>query len=128
MEANLENRSTHVIHEKEEIGQVVIVDEVFSVIAGLAAAEVEGVHSMAGNITRDLVAKLGGKNLSKGVKVEVLDDKVSVYMALNIQFGYNIPKVSQMVQERVQSAIENMTGFTVLDVNIKIASVVVDKE
>ena len=123
-----QNRSTHVIHEKEQIGQVVIADEVFSIIAGLAATEVEGVNSMAGNITKELVAKLGMKNLAKGVKVEVLDDKVSVYMALNIDFGYNIPQVSARVQERVKTAVENMTGFSVLDVNIKIAGVIVEKD
>lgn len=124
----IQNRSTHVIHEKEQIGQVVIADEVFSIIAGLAATEVEGVNSMAGNITKELVAKLGMKNLAKGVKVEVLDDKVSVYMALNIDFGYNIPQVSARVQERVKTAVENMTGFSVLDVNIKIAGVIVEKD
>lgn len=64
-----ENKAAHVIHEKEEIGKVIISDEVFSLIAGLAAMEVEGVNSMAGNITRELVAKLAMKNLAKGVKV-----------------------------------------------------------
>ena len=53
-----EVRSTHVIHEKDKIGQVIIADEVFAIIAGLAAMEVEGVHSMADNITRELIAKL----------------------------------------------------------------------
>jgi len=73
-----ENKAAHVIHEKEEIGKVIISDEVFSLIAGLAAMEVEGVNSMAGNITRELVAKLAMKNLAKGVKVEVLDVQETV--------------------------------------------------
>lgn len=123
-----EVRSTHVIHEKDKIGQVIIVDEVFSIIAGLAAMEVEGVHSMADNITRELIAKLGMKSLSKGVKVEVMDDKVSVYMSLNIKFGYTIPDIAAVVQEKVKAAIENMTGFSVLDVNIKIAGVIVERD
>ena len=123
-----EGRSTHVIHEKDKIGQVVIADEVFAIIAGLAATEIDGVHSMADNITKELIAKLGMKTLSKGVKVEVMEDKVSVYMALNIEFGYNIPQVSTLVQERVKASIENMTGFSVLDVNMKIAGVVVDRD
>ena len=123
-----ECRSTHVINEKDKIGQVVIADEVFAIIAGLAATEIDGVHSMADNITKELIAKLGMKTLSKGVKVEVMEDKVSVYMALNIEFGYNIPQVSTLVQERVKASIENMTGFSVLDVNIKIAGVVVDRD
>ena len=78
---------------------------------------------MAGNITNELVGKLGMKNLSKGVKVDVTEEHVSVDLSLNIKYGYNIPEVSEKVQEKVKSAIENMTGLTVLDVNIKIAGV-----
>ena len=115
-----ESRSTHKLYEKDKIGEVQIADEVVAIIAGLAATEVEGVDSMAGNITNELVGKLGMKNLSKGVKVDVTEEHVSVDLSLNIRYGYNIPAVSE---EKVSSAIENMTGLTVLDVNIKIAGV-----
>ncbi|OLA89617.1 MAG: alkaline-shock protein [Roseburia sp. 40_7] len=74
-------------------------------------------------ITNELVSKLGMKNLSKGVKVEVTDDSVEVNLSLNIAYGYSIPEVSNRVQERVKAAIENMTGLQVLEVNIRIASV-----
>ena len=63
------------------------------------------------------------KNLSKGVKVLVTDRNVDVDLALNIEYGYSIMKVSEKVQDKVKSAIENMTGLNVLDVNIKIAGV-----
>ena len=116
-----ENRSTHKLYEKEKIGEVQIADEVVAIIAGLAATEVEGVDSMAGNITNELVGKLGMKNLSKGVKVDVTEEHVSVDLSLNIRYGYSIPSVSEQVQEKVSTAIENMTGLTVLDVNVKIA-------
>ena len=116
-----ESRSTHKLYEKDKIGEVQIADEVVAIIAGLAATEVEGVDSMAGNITNELVGKLGMKNLSKGVKVDVTEEHVSVDLSLNIR--YDIPAVSEQVQEKVSSAIENMTGLTVLDVNIKIAGV-----
>ena len=99
-----------------------------AIIAGLAATEVSGVDSMAGNITNELVGKLGMKNLSKGVKVEVTEEHVSVDLSLNIKYGYNIPEVGEKVQEKVKSAIENMTGLTVLDVNIKIAGVNLTEE
>ena len=122
-----ENRSTHKVYEKEKIGEVQIADEVVAIIAGLAATEVEGVDSMAGNITNELVGKLGMKNLSKGVKVDVLEDVVCVDLALNIKYGYNILETSKTVQERVKAAIENMTGLTVSDVNVRIASVEIEK-
>ena len=122
-----ENRSTHKLYEKEKIGEVQIADEVVAIIAGLAATEVEGVDSMAGNITNELVGKLGMKNLSKGVKVDVTEEHVSADLSLNIRYGYNIPSVSEQVQEKVSTAIENMTGLTVLDVNVKIAGVNMDE-
>ena len=122
-----ENRSTHKLYEKEKIGEVQIADEVVAIIAGLAATEVEGVDSMAGNITTELVGKLGMKNLSKGVKVDVTEEHVSVDLSLNIRYGYSIPSVSEQVQEKVSTAIENMTGLTVLDVNVKIAGVNMDE-
>ena len=116
-------RDTYTIYDDQTIGKVQIADEVVAIIAGLAATEVEGVASMAGNITNELVSKLGMKNLSKGVKVEVTDDSVEVNLSLNIAYGYSIPEVSNRVQERVKAAIENMTGLQVLEVNIRIASV-----
>ena len=105
------------------MGQIKIADDVIAVIAALAATEVEGVDSMAGNITNELVGKLGMKNLSKGVKVDVLDGVVCVDLALNIKYGYGIPETSQTVQEKVKAAIENMTGLEVSDVNVAIAGV-----
>ena len=107
----------------DKLGEVKIADEVVAIIAGLAATEVEGVSSMAGNITNELVSKLGMKNLSKGIRVEVIDGVVSVDVALNIAYGYTINYVSSKVQEKVKSAIENMTGLEVSGVNIRIASV-----
>ena len=109
------------------LGEVKIADEVVAIIAGLATTEIDGVSSMAGNITNELVSKLGMKNLSKGVKVDVLEDVVCVDLALNIEYGFNILETSKRVQERVNAAIENMTGLTVSDVNVRIASVEIDK-
>lgn len=125
--AETENRNTHKVYEKDKIGEVQIADEVVAIIAGLAATEVDGVDSMAGNITNELVGKLGMKNLSKGVKVDVLEDVVCVDLALNIEYGFNILETSKKVQERVKSAIENMTGLNVSDVNVRIASVEMEK-
>ena len=123
-----ENRSTHKLYEKEKIGEVQIADEVVAIIAGLAATEVEGVDSMAGNITNELVGKLGMKNLSKGVKVDVTEEHVSADLSLNIRYGYNIPSVSEQVQEKVSTAIENMTGLTIDEVNVRIAGVALEEE
>ena len=83
---------------------------------------------MAGNITNEIVSKLGMKNLSKGILVEVMENEVKVDVAINIAYGYSIPDVSAKVQDKVKSAIENMTGLEVADVNIHIASVDMENE
>lgn len=90
--------------------------------------EVEGVASMSGNATKELISRLGMKSLSKGVKVDVLEGIVTVSLKLNLQYGYNVLEVSGKVQEKVKTAIENMTGLTVADVNIRVAGVDIPEE
>ena len=123
-----EERNIYTIQKDESIGEVKIADEVVTVIAGLAATDVDGVASMEGNITNELVSKLGMKNLSRGVKVTVLEGVVTVDLNLNIEYGKNILETSKKVQEKVKSSIENMTGLEVADVNIHIASVDMENE
>ena len=117
-----ENRNTLNI-KSDESGEIKVADEVVAIIAGLAATEVEGVSSMAGNITNEIVSRLGMKNLSKGIQIEIADNEVVVDVALNIAYGYSIPEVSTKVQEMVKSAIETMTGLSVATINVRIASV-----
>ena len=122
-----ENRNTINI-KSDESGEIKVADEVVAIIAGLAATEVEGVSSMAGNITNELVSKLGKKSLSKGIRVKVEDGIVNVNVALNIAYGYSVPKTCKKVQEKVKAAIENMTGLEVEKVDIQIANVSISKE
>ena len=123
-----DTKINHTVYEIEDVGQVQIADEVIAVIAGLAATEVEGVSKMSGNITNEIVSKLGMKNLSKGVKVTIDGEQVSVVLNLVLNYGVRIPKTSQEVQEKVKAAIENMTGLTVSEVNIRIAGIQMEDE
>jgi uncharacterized alkaline shock family protein YloU len=109
--------------KSDQLGEVKIAEEVVAIVAGLAATEVDGVSSMAGNITNEIVSRLGMRNLSKGIEIEVENDEIKVSVAINIAYGYNIPDVSAKVQDKISSAIENMTGLHVAEVNVKIASV-----
>ena len=93
----------------------------------MAAAEVDGIY-LAGNMTNEFIGKVGKKGVSKGVKVDVLGGNVSVEMVITMEFGRNIPAVCRKVQEKVKAAIENMTGLTCSDVNIRIAGVNTKKD
>ena len=121
--ADNNNRVSHVVYERDNLGSVKIADDVMACIAGLAAMEVEGVDSMAGNITRDILSRLSSKNLSKGVRTDINGDEISVDLTLNVKYGYSIPKISAAVQDRVKTALENMTGLNVMRVGVNIAGV-----
>ena len=123
-----DEKNTYTIQNEASLGEVKIADEVVAIIAALAATEVDGVASMAGNITNEVIGKLGIKNLSKGVKVDVLEGVVTVSLALNIKYNYSIVEVTGKVQEKVKNAVENMTGLEVADVNIKVAGVEMEKQ
>ena len=123
-----DERNIYTIQNDAGKGEVKIADEGVAIIAALAATEVEGVASMAGNITNELISRLGMKNLSKGVKVDVLEGVVTVSLTLNLKYNYSVVEVSGKVQEKVKNAIENMTGLEVADVNIKVAGVEMENQ
>lgn len=122
MEKEME-RDAYMLKEDEDTGAVSIADDVVAMIASLAATEVEGVGALVGNITNELMSRVGMKKLTKGVKVSVLNEKVSIDLAITIDYGHNIPETCQNVQKKVKTAIENMTGLEVDVVNIRIAGI-----
>ena len=120
----MEDEKNIQIEGNKSFGDVVIADEVLAIIAGIAATEVEGVHSMDGGWSGDFISKLGIKDLARGVKVQVREGEVKVDLSLNMEYGYAIPKVSNLVQDKVSASINNMTGLNVSEVNIRISGVI----
>ncbi len=100
-----------------------IADDVIKCIAVLAAADIEGVAGMAGSGPNDIIAKLGGKSLEKGVKMSMDGETVRLTLSVIVKYGYSIPEVSRKVQDKVRASIENMTGFTVSEINVNIAGI-----
>ena len=110
-----------------EFGAIRIADEVVATVAGLAAADVEGVASMSGGWSTDLVEKLGKKNFGKGIKVEVIDEQTKIDIFIVVEFGFQIPDVAENVQKEVKMAVETMTGLSVTAVNVHIVGVSMKK-
>ncbi len=100
-----------------------IADDVVGVIAGIAAAEIEGIAGMSGGLVGDLSEMLGKKNLSKGVKVKVGEKECAIDLFLVVEYGVRIPDVAVQVQENVKRAVESMTGLEVVEVNIHVQGV-----
>lgn len=120
MDENLKNNSN--------MGIVKISDEVVSVIAGIAAAEIKGIVGMSAGLTGGITQILSGKkNLSKGVKVTVGEDNAAIDIVVVVEYGTKIPEVAVAVQENVKRAVESMTGLAVSAVNIFVQNIVLPK-
>lgn len=122
MEKEIDKKNL-VLKTDEEKGQIQIADDVVAMIASLAATEVDGVSALSGNITNELMSKVGVKKLTKGVKVDVLEGNVTIDLAVTMAYGFNIPTTCAKVQDKVKAAIENMTGLSCSDVNIRIVGI-----
>ena len=105
------------------LGSIRIADEVVSIIAGLAATEIDGIAGMSGGLVGGIAEMLGKKNFAKGVKVEVGEKEAAVDLFIIVKYGVRIPDVAIAVQENVKQAIETMTGLSVVEVNIHVQGV-----
>lgn len=112
----------------DKYGNVKIADDVVAIIAEIAAKEVKGVYAMSGGIADSITGILGKKNPSKGVKVEVGEKETAIDLYIIVDYGVRIPDVSWQIQENVKKAVETMTGLTVVEVNIHIQGVNMEKE
>jgi uncharacterized alkaline shock family protein YloU len=113
--------------DSEEFGTVKISDDVVSIISGIAATEVKGVAGMSGGIAGGIAELLGRKNQSKGVKVTIGEKEVNIDLHVIMEYGVKIPDVAWEIQEKVKKAVETMTGLNVVEVNIHVQGVTMDK-
>jgi len=109
-------------------GALKISDEVVAITAGIAAMDIPGVAGMSGGIAGGIAEILGRKNLSKGVKVEVGEKEAVIDLYMIVEYGCRIPDVAWQIQEKVKESVENMTGLNVIEVNIHVQGVNIEKE
>lgn len=109
--------------QETKLGAIKIADEVVSIIAGLAAIEIEGIAGMSGGVVGGIAEMLGRKNFAKGVKVEVGEREAAVDLFIIVKYGARIPDIALDAQENVKQAIEKMTGLSVVEVNIHVQGV-----
>ena len=101
-----------------------IASDVIAVIAGVAVSEVSGVYGMDGGFAGGITEVLKGKkNLAKGIKVDATDNKTKIDVNIIVEYGARIPDVAFEIQNRVKTAVENMTGLKVEEVNVHVQGV-----
>lgn len=111
-----------------EQGAILISDDVVATIAGLAALETNGIAAMSGGISEGLAKRLSGKNAQRGVTVEVGQVETAIHLRVILQYGFQIQEVCHELQLNVKEAVENMTGLTVVEVNVKVEGVAFKEE
>ena len=109
--------------ENNEESGIKIADDVVAVIAGKAASEVSGVFGMSGGFAGGITEVFGKKNFTRGIKVDVQEQKVKIDVNIIVEYGARIPDVAFEIQNRVKKAVENMTGLDVLEVNVHVQGV-----
>ncbi|MBD7914487.1 Asp23/Gls24 family envelope stress response protein [Clostridium sp. Sa3CUN1] len=113
---------------EENLGIVKISDEVVSVIAGIAAEEINGVEDLQHPVGNNISQLLKGKKTSgKNVKVTLNEDFAIIEINLAVEYGVKIPEVVNAVQENVKKTVETMTGLNVNSVNVNVQSIYVPK-
>ena len=133
MEENKIEEIKEEIVKEETLGEntgIKISDEVIAVIAGVAVSEVNGVAGMQGKFGGGIGEVLSGKkNLAKGIKVEILENKESrIDVNIIVEYGARIPDVAFEIQNRVKKAVEGMAGLKVSEVNVHVQGVNIESD
>ncbi|MCI0158730.1 Asp23/Gls24 family envelope stress response protein [Leifsonia shinshuensis] len=107
-------------------GKTVIENNVVSKIAGIAAAEVTGVHALGGGAARALGAirtAINAADLGQGIKVEVGETQVAVDVTIVADYPVALQQVAADVRSAVTDAIQTLVGMEVTEVNVTVNDV-----
>ncbi len=115
------------VSEDTGLGKIEIAPEVIEVITGIAVSEVDGIASMQGNFASGVVERFGKKSHSKGVKVDLSEEKVSIDLYVNLKFGVSIPEVAGKVQSNIRQTVKNMTALEISEINVHIVGIEMKK-
>ncbi len=125
-----ENYPSDVKLDENPDGTVSFATDVVATIAGLAATEVEGVSSMSSPSSglADMFSRRSTRNFTKGVRVDLDGNMVTVDITIVVEYGSPVPDVARGIQENVKKAIETMSGLTVHSVDVHVSGVSFERE
>ena len=125
-----ENYPSDVKLNENPNGTVSFATEVVATIAGLAATEVDGVASMISPSAglADMFSRKSNRNLTKGVRIDLVDNRVSVDITITVDYGSPVPDVARNIQENVKKAIETMSGLDVKNVDVHVTGISFERE
>ena len=118
------------IKDGSTLGIVKISDEVVSIIAGIAAEEIQGIIEIQQGVSNNISQILKGKKSTNGksVKVSLEEDKATIEITVAVEYGVKIPEIVASVQENVKKTVEAMTGLKVAAINVNVQNIYVPKK
>lgn len=106
-----------------DLGTVRISNDAIATIASVAAMEVRGVHRMGGGITRTFCERLFKRTTARGVKIDLKDSEARLTVSIIAEYGADIPRIADEVQENVKQSVERMTGLVLSEVDVVVEGV-----
>ena len=119
--------SDHYISCKEENGSINISEDVISTMVQTAITEIDGVAAISNTAGGELAELIGLKTISKGIKVQIVDDTIKVDAIILVRYGCNIVNVAREVQNSVTEVVQAITGIDKAEVNVHVSGVAFEK-
>lgn len=113
-----------------EMGKIVIADEVIATATGIAALDCYGLADMAPRkVMRDsLSGFLGRDNPARGVDITSLPDRLEVELSIVVSYGTRIPEVAENLREKIRYTLQDTFGIQADKINIHVQGVKVPGE
>ena len=112
---------------KAENGSINISEDVISTMVRTAITEIGGVAGISNTAGAELAELIGIKTVSKGIKVQIVDDTIKVDAVILVRYGCNIVNVAKEVQNSVTEAVQAITGIDKAEVNVHVSGVAFEK-
>lgn len=112
---------------KAENGSINISEDVISTMVRTAITEIDGVAGISNTAGAELAELIGIKTVSKGIKVQIVDDTIKVEAVILVRYGCNIVNVAKEVQNSVTEAVQAITGIDKAEVNVHVSGVAFEK-
>ena len=112
---------------KAENGSINISEDVISTMVRTAITEIDGVAGISNTAGAELAELIGIKTVSKGIKVQIVDDTIKLDAVILVRYGCNIVNVAKEVQNSVTEAVQAITGIDKAEVNVHVSGVAFEK-
>lgn len=98
-------------------------DKVIKKIAGMATDEVPGILTVSGGLIGNIADRLHTSDKTKGIDADVGKKQVALDLNVVCEFGRHVPEVFDQIIDKVGSAIFEMTGLELVELNMHVEDV-----